>query len=353
MALNSSGPISIGGPIVGQSINLELNYTATTQSSIGQASFRALAKVPTGTISLYDFYGKSNVVTLPPITTNTTQYTLSPAVVPGYIAGSTSVQLTIGANVYLYSTDVATPALNITGFVSGDSVSIINNGYILGKGGKGGKSAPGPDNVNAQNGGNAISLSCPATFSIENNLYVAAGGGGGSSGGDCAGGGGAGGGDGGDLDVAAGGAGGGPGQTGGIAQYGEPQGGAGGGRILPGLGGAGAIPLGTPAQGGGAGGGGGSVYYDDPAYSYGGAGGAANNVGGNSHDINPYGNVNQGRAGGGGGGWGASGGNTIGVTGFPPQPVAYYGGAGGKAIALNGHTITITGYSSQIYGSVS
>ena len=61
MALNPSGQISIGGPTVGQSINLELNLSATANSSLDQANFRNLAGVPAGAISLSNFYGKSNI----------------------------------------------------------------------------------------------------------------------------------------------------------------------------------------------------------------------------------------------------------------------------------------------------
>ena len=354
MALNPSGVMSIGGTTVGASINLELGLSATANSSIGQTNFRELAKVPTGAISLSDFYGKSKAIKLS-ITENTIQYVLSPAVVPGYVAGSTSVELTIGANVYVYSDNVSAPGLLISGFVEGDRLSIINNGFILGKGGKGGSAAY---MAVAQNGGSALSITCPTQTTIQNNLYIAGGGGGGSAGSACAGGGGAGGGAGGDVDVSAGGVGGGPGQIGGKPQYEIAEGGAGGGRILPGVGGAGGIyteNLYVSPQGGGAGGGAGSIYYDDPAYSQGGAGGSGNNPGQNSYDTNPYGNQNLGRAGSGGGGWGAVGGSTIGITGFPPQPVVFYGGLGGKAIALNGNGIfvTITGLLSQIYGDIS
>jgi hypothetical protein len=62
MALNSSGPISLGGATVGQSINLELGKSATALASINAADFRALAGIPSGTISIGSFYGKSNLV---------------------------------------------------------------------------------------------------------------------------------------------------------------------------------------------------------------------------------------------------------------------------------------------------
>ena len=62
MTLNASGPMSIGGATLGQSINLELDLGATANSAIGQTNFRELAEVLEGQISLSDFYGKSNVI---------------------------------------------------------------------------------------------------------------------------------------------------------------------------------------------------------------------------------------------------------------------------------------------------
>jgi len=59
MTLNASGPISLGGPTTGQSINLELGNAATAVASIDSAPFRTLANVPSGAIALSNFYGKS------------------------------------------------------------------------------------------------------------------------------------------------------------------------------------------------------------------------------------------------------------------------------------------------------
>jgi hypothetical protein len=61
MALNPSGIMSIGGPSTGSSINLELGLSATANSNMNQADFRTLAGIPSGVISLSNFYGKSNV----------------------------------------------------------------------------------------------------------------------------------------------------------------------------------------------------------------------------------------------------------------------------------------------------
>jgi len=60
MPLNSSGPISLGGAVTGQSINLELGQAATATASINATNFRALAGVASGQIALNNFYGKSS-----------------------------------------------------------------------------------------------------------------------------------------------------------------------------------------------------------------------------------------------------------------------------------------------------
>ena len=61
MPLNLTGPISIGGPTVGQSINLELGRLATATSSLNETDLRTLAGVLSGAISMNTFYGKSSV----------------------------------------------------------------------------------------------------------------------------------------------------------------------------------------------------------------------------------------------------------------------------------------------------
>jgi hypothetical protein len=54
MALQSSGAISFNN------INVELGVAGTTSASLNQASYRTLAGVASGAISLSNFYGKSN-----------------------------------------------------------------------------------------------------------------------------------------------------------------------------------------------------------------------------------------------------------------------------------------------------
>ena len=90
--------------------------------------------------------------------TNTTQTTLNVSTLAGYRAGSTDVTVTVNSGIYLYSTDTATPALTITGATAGDTVTLVNNGFIIGKGGQGANGSLASINVNGLVGGPALSL---------------------------------------------------------------------------------------------------------------------------------------------------------------------------------------------------
>jgi alpha-tubulin suppressor-like RCC1 family protein len=59
MTLNTSGPISLNGTIVGQSIDLELGGTGSGTRSFNDAEVRELAGIMSGPVSMFDFYGKS------------------------------------------------------------------------------------------------------------------------------------------------------------------------------------------------------------------------------------------------------------------------------------------------------
>ena len=58
MALNASGNISLGGNVLGESINLEIGRTPFQTISIDDANARQIAQIEFGTISLGDFQGK-------------------------------------------------------------------------------------------------------------------------------------------------------------------------------------------------------------------------------------------------------------------------------------------------------
>ena len=294
-----------------------------------------------------------------------TNYVLNPANAGafGYIPGRSDINFVVDNGVYLYSESTNTAALIVETFAQGDTVTIVNNGYIMGMGGYGGDYPLNLASVTSGPGGSGgPALSINYNIALTNNSYIAGGGGGGGSG-TSGGGGGAGGGPtrsrssansyaivvGGDPGVvgnqgsSAGAAGGGPGNR----FFRMVGSGASGGRILPGTGGAGGTAdFSASAAAGkadGAGGGGGGFLYTGDLVGderiAGGAGGSANNVGGAPSLVS-----GTASGAGGGGGWGAAGASN--------RTGTYAGGAGGKAIALNGYSITysVTG---TIYGVVS
>ena len=327
MTLNSSGPISLAGSTTGQSIAIELGQSTTGQISLNDTAVRTLAGVSSGAIIMpTNFYGKSNRATISyTFSSSTSNASLNVTSISGYVAGKSDITVTVNSGVYLWASTTSNYGLTLTGGASGDTLSLVNNGYIIGCGGNGGSSA-GP------------ALSLGFSTSVTNNSYIAGGGGGGYAPGSCYGGGGGGAGGGGGTGGPGygGGSGGSIGNSGGNGGHYSCfcgctfiGGGGGGGRILPGTGGAGANAIShIAAYGGGAGGGGGS---GNPFTGYfGGAGGGGNYAG--SSGSSQYGTS----AGGGGGGWGASGGS---------------GGSGGNAIAKNGNTLTYV-TTGNVWGAV-
>ena len=279
-----------------------------------------------------------------------------------------SATLTVNSGVYIWSDSTSTAAFNTGTLVSDSIISIINNGYIIGKGGNGG-TVPTSTRTGTTGSAGGPAMDINYSVSITNNSYIAGGGGGGGSVyGDSAGrsdteivragaGGGAGGGNGSGGAVG--------GSVGSTGSNGSSYHGGAGGRILPGTGGA-TAQVGTGAvtrsgQGGGSGGSGGGLT-DLVAFAP------------------PQIIVTGGAGGGGGGGWGASGGlghyaaaggygyytipgeggsannNGGNGSGLPnanyPNITTASGGAGGKAVNLNGNTVTWVATGTR-YGAIS
>ena len=345
MALPASGAISFSN------VNVELSAVETAVRSLNDTVVRNLFGVASGAISMSNGHGKSSTWKAT-ITTHQKEMNLRTWAIANGWDGAIGAEITIANGIYIWSDNNAVAALT-TGLFPG-GLTIINNGYIMGRGGNGAKgsgAAYGNNYVHATAGGPALALSQSCT--IQNNGYIAGGGGGGAGnvqGGGYAyggGGGGAGGGQGGGWQqstsvlTTSGGAIGQSGANGWLATVVFTSAsvstgvvGGGGGRILPGSGGASAAAAGTIAYGGGAGGGGAWTYGAEPP-GYPGVGGSANMPGGN-------GDMAGGKGAGGGGGWGASGGSCRGSV----------GGAGGKAVALNGFSVTWSALGT-IYGAVS
>lgn len=359
--LPSSGALSINdiNTLFGRGNNLNA-YRGTTYytSSAGPFTFSS------GSISMNNFYGTGPIANRSTLTytfsSNTANASLNVSAIGGYTAGTSDITVYVNSGVYLYSTSTGTPGFTISGGTSGDTITIVNNGYIMGMGGVGGQGRGSPTYGQPGGaGGTALSVSTGINITVNNTngaAYIGGGGGGGGSGNIPGGGGGAGGGTGGwsyytYAGQVAGGAGGSPGAagsnggeamdycpcTGNRNYYGS---GGGGGRIFPGTGGAKGNTGTSPASGygGGSGGGGGGARGDSGGWTgTASAGGSANAAASNS---------TNGR-GAGGGGWGASGGNDTAYA-------AATGGAGGNAVALNGKSVTWTsGDTSRVYGSVS
>ncbi len=375
MALPSSSALSISMA----QINTELNLSASATISLNDTVVRTLLARPgaSTTISMADGYGKVNSINATTLSSNKQNLNIyNEAVAAGWDRSSPFVY-TIGSGVYVWTDSTSLAALD-TGGAFPNGLAIINNGYIMGKGGDGcwKNSYLTSDTANATPGGTAINITTNCT--ITNNSYLGGGGGGGGGEwvyrsyfndyyqGSGAGGGGAGGGKGGSAaryssGTMLGGAGGAVGQAGGNGQTDDDvyngthnyrTSGGGGGRIMPGTGGtggsAGSGQSLTAGSGGGSGGGGGAYAFvgnSQSGWAIGGAGGGADSAGNSgSGSTDPNNGIDS--TSGGGGGWGASGG-TGGGRGLAINTQA--GAAGGKAINTNTYRVTTIG---TIYGGV-
>ena len=170
MTLPASGAISFNN------INVELGVSGTTQASLGQTSYRNLAGVASGAISMSNFYGKSNTFSFS-IASNQTNANLRTLAVNAGWNQASNVSATINGGVYISSNSTGTPALTVNGsFPAG--VTLTNNGFIVGAGGNGGTGYY----YGTAGAGGGTALSVSTAISITNNGTVAGGGGGGGGG---------------------------------------------------------------------------------------------------------------------------------------------------------------------------
>ena len=178
-------PLPLSGAISFNNINVELGVAGTTQASLGQASYRALAAVPSGAISMSNFYGKSNRVTINlTISSNTQNYNIFSNKGGTYVAGKADVVLTINSGIVVSSSSTGGFSLDTgTGWTSGDTINIVNNGTVVGAGGNGGNSNPSGVTASGTNGGaGGVALKLQYATSIQNNNIIGGGGGGGAGG---------------------------------------------------------------------------------------------------------------------------------------------------------------------------
>jgi hypothetical protein len=140
-----------------------------------------------------------------PITLTISGYSLNPNILQAaratglYVAGKTDIVLNITSTGVVGSASVGTPALNISGFATGDTVRINNAGYIIGVGGAGGAGGyyfqpsiccncftgpSGPPQITPPTSGTGGGIALSTTFSVTiNNTGTIGGGGGGGGGG--------------------------------------------------------------------------------------------------------------------------------------------------------------------------
>ena len=134
------------------------------------------------------------------IASNTSSYNLLDTLntLGTYYPGYSDITLTVNAGVTVNSNDSGGAALTIDGLTSGDSLIIVNNGTILGRGGYGGaagylstttvgsgKNSTTSTSVQAAGPGGAGGTGIAVTYvaTLENNGVIRAGGGGGGGGG--------------------------------------------------------------------------------------------------------------------------------------------------------------------------
>ena len=334
MGLQNSGAISL------DDLHVEVGGTSGTTCSLNDADIRALIDVGSGAgQSIQQYYGQSSETSLPTGGSQINgQVQLKQITASSYI--SSGGTLRVPSNMWVWSDSRTVAALIID-----ISCTVINDGKIIGKGGKGRwYQGGGGGTQDGHPGGPAISVTASGvTITNSSGAYIAGGGGGGSNGQD-----------GGDpQDQSGGGGGGAGGGEGGNGHYNRES--AGG--TLNAIGEhaknpyTGAVAL---SNGGGAGGGGGGAYaypgggggrilpgsggVFSSSYNWG-SGGSAGNVG---YGPGPAGQPGS-HVSGGGGGWGAAGGNGSG----PSYPYNI-GGAGGAAITGVSRTLSNSG---TIYGS--
>jgi len=314
MAIPSSGALALSAiqTEFGGSNPISMSEYYAGGSNVPSGTTGDSGSIPSsGAIAVSQFYGSSNRVAIALTISSTTQsYNIYSNRGGTYSAGNSDVTLTVQA---IVGSTGASGLDTGSQWTSGDTIKIINNSQIVGKGNAGGAGGARSGAGSAGTAGQpAINLGYPVT--IQNNGGFIRGGGGGGGGG------------------------------------------AGGSYTQPGQGGKGQTP--TTVQFGGGGGGGG-------AGQQGGAGGAAgqtNSATGATAAAGAAGSISGAGAGGDGSaqGQGSDGGGSGGHFGNAGaagqnsnQASGGGGGAAGKGINLNGNQVTWEDGQSNVQGAVS
>ena len=173
MALPLTGPLSLS------QVNTELGRAAGATLSLGDAAVRGLAGVGDDAIGLGALRGKSAQFTHV-ITSHQQELDLHAYLQGQGWDGTSKAEVTVAAGIYIWSDTTAKPALDMGGAFPG-GLTLINNGFIMGKGGDGGYQLTDRNGyVAPTKGGPAVELDGPIT--IDNSSgYIGGGGGGGAA----------------------------------------------------------------------------------------------------------------------------------------------------------------------------
>lgn len=188
MALQGSGAISL------DDMHVEAGGTTGTQCSLNDSDIRAMiSKADGAQASFSEYYNAASEVDIAiTLSSNTNNYNIYSNRGASYSAGKSNITLTINSGVTVGSTSTGTPALDTgTGWSSGDTITIVNNGAVRGRGGNGGIGASCGVNSSGSyvssssataggTGGTAFKAQFATT--ITNNGTFAGGGGGGGGG---------------------------------------------------------------------------------------------------------------------------------------------------------------------------
>ena len=194
MGVKSSGEISFTTDIVGEYGGAAPHSASEYKRGSEVPDITPNNAVPTtnSDISFSDFYGTTDRVAIAlSISGEQTGYNIYSNKTSGYVAHATDITLTIGSNAIVGGTSITGYALDTgTGWQTSDTITIVNNGTIIGAGGNGGDG--GDSNYNTatgttpgtagQNGGHGFRAQHAVTFTNNGAVYGGGGGGGGQGG---------------------------------------------------------------------------------------------------------------------------------------------------------------------------
>lgn len=169
-------PGPVAGFIAGDTIAIQ-------QTASGSLETATTASVTVGSITSNNWTVTTTDATQLTLSSSTNDYNLyNAAVAAGWTSGI-PVKLTINSGVVVGSTSTAAAALIVGGFPAGTPITIVNDGYVVGRGGNGGHGGCFPDNCGAGGAGTAGTSGGPAfdaqqAVTITNNGIIGGGGGG-------------------------------------------------------------------------------------------------------------------------------------------------------------------------------